>query len=226
MYPVSVTGGFSKNPKEIPMRKTWLVALCGAAVLLAGCGLVQPSTEIGAVGYKNVGFEKALHYEGPLAIVMPDGNRLETNAGKLDVTNDATRMFDSQLEARRMDYELTLSILDRLVSVGDSAMKYYMQYQQADAGAAGNGGVPVGPAFKDELKQTFLDALREWKSEQDGHTSAPGDAINYENVGFERSGKCDRQLTFVVPAIRYENVGFKRSGYNERQLSLVVPAGG
>ena len=137
--------------KARPSMRLMAVALLGAVVVLAGCGLTQPSTEIGAVGYKNVGFEKAVHYEGPLAIVMPDGNRLETNAGKLDVTNDATRMFDSQLEARRMDYELTLSIFDRVATLVDSGLKYWMESQQKI-------GEPA--ALSDDDRRVFIEELK------------------------------------------------------------------
>ena len=103
------------------------LAACAVFVIVSGCALVQPSTELGALGYKNQGFEKEVHYQGPLAIVLPDNTRLESNNGKLDIINSATATFDAQLQQQQMIWDN----VSALITEGMKLVREYMTLQAA-----------------------------------------------------------------------------------------------
>ena len=94
------------------MMAFWITLI---GVCCTGCAVEQPRTEIGAIGYVNEGFEKSVTFHGPMSLLLPDGNRLESPDGRLEITNDATKMFEAQIEARRMDHQLILGIISEVM---------------------------------------------------------------------------------------------------------------
>jgi hypothetical protein len=116
---------------------------------VCGCGLQQPRTEIGMFGYVNTGYEKSLDYQGPLALVLADGTRLETPDGHLSIVNDATKTYQAQLEYQAANQRFVSDLVGQLVPLINTWMT------QAYAPPATQPAAPAGDSRIDKI----LDAL-------------------------------------------------------------------
>jgi len=103
----------------------WIALLCGVLWLCAGCAH-EPRTKIGLIGYENVGFEKSIQISGEVEL-CEDGTPNKLIITQFDVMNDRTKHDQYQLEYQRMQHELILGAIDRLVPLVGQIVTYYQQ---------------------------------------------------------------------------------------------------